>query len=328
MLIVRIAFVGVSHWHLPLYLDPVLQIDGAVPVAVSDPDTLIAQRVAAGIGATAWDDWQKMCEAERPDLVFVLGRHSDMAEVADWLIGNDVPFMVEKPAGVSAAQVAALAEHARRKEAFAAIPFVFRNSPLIELVRAESGGDPALHMAFKFVAGSVQRYRDAGCEWMLHRPTSGGGCLTNLGVHFLDLAVLMLGSDVTVTAATMSTILDDLDVEDHAVVEVAGAQGRCLIETGYLYPAPHMAFDMHYSIRTASAHFAAQDATGISVIVDGRPPRFVEMPMSNPPYYPVFVRDVLDRLSQGHQPLAGLEDMAAVARLLESAYRLSPLPGA
>ena len=39
----KIAFAGVSHWHVPLYLTKMPQ--GAV-VAVSDPDAAIAQRFA------------------------------------------------------------------------------------------------------------------------------------------------------------------------------------------------------------------------------------------------------------------------------------------
>ena len=34
----KLAFIGASHWHLPLYLDPALEINGVQVVGVSDPD--------------------------------------------------------------------------------------------------------------------------------------------------------------------------------------------------------------------------------------------------------------------------------------------------
>jgi len=40
----KLAFIGASHWHLPLYLDPALEIDSAGIVGVSDPDAAAPQR--------------------------------------------------------------------------------------------------------------------------------------------------------------------------------------------------------------------------------------------------------------------------------------------
>jgi hypothetical protein len=33
----RVAIIGASHWHLPLYLEPLLEVPGAKVVGVSDP---------------------------------------------------------------------------------------------------------------------------------------------------------------------------------------------------------------------------------------------------------------------------------------------------
>ena len=34
----RIVLIGVSHWHTPFYLDPLLTMPGMSVVGVSDPD--------------------------------------------------------------------------------------------------------------------------------------------------------------------------------------------------------------------------------------------------------------------------------------------------
>ena len=34
----RVVFIGASHWHLPLYLEPALAVPGVELVGMADPD--------------------------------------------------------------------------------------------------------------------------------------------------------------------------------------------------------------------------------------------------------------------------------------------------
>jgi predicted dehydrogenase len=321
----RIAFTGVSHWHLFHYLDPVLELPDATVVGVSDPDLAVAQEVADRTGSKAWADWRELISETAPDFVFVLGRHGDMAEVCRQLIEQKIPFAVEKPAGLDSLEVDVLARLAAENGAFAAVPFVFRQSQMLDVVHEIALEDAPLYMSYKFVAGSFDRYRN-GSDWMLERKTAGGGALINLGVHFLDLSRHLMGPDISVVGSMMSNALAGLDVEDHAAVLMRSGSGGALVETGYIYPAPHMTFDMHFSIRTGRHHIAAKDGTGIQIITDGKAPVFHPMPMTNVEYYPLFVADVLERVLHGEKPVADLSDMASVMTLLEAAYAMSPLP--
>ena len=40
----RIVFIGVSHWHAPLYYGPAARLAGVEIVGVSDPDVGVAER--------------------------------------------------------------------------------------------------------------------------------------------------------------------------------------------------------------------------------------------------------------------------------------------
>ena len=325
----RVAFVGVSHWHLPLYLEPARALADVEIVGMSDPSAAVAEAAAARVGCPAFADPGALLERTRPEFVFVLGRHCDMAETARALIERAIPFAVEKPAGISAAEVEDLAARARRARAFAAIPFVFRQSQLFDTIREIAAGEAFRYLAFKFIAGSNDRYRAAGCQWMLERATAGGGTMLNLGVHFLDLSrVLFAPVAPVVIGAAMSNALDGLDVEDHGLVLLRAGMGVCSIETGYSYPAAHTRFDQHFSIRTERHYFVVRDAEHLEIVDLAQQREVRAIPTTNVPYYPGFVRDVLARVASGQPPAADLDDMAATMRLLEAAYALAPLPAA
>jgi predicted dehydrogenase len=315
----RIALIGVSHWHTPFYLDPLLAMPDVSVIGVSDPELTRAGELATKAGCPAFTDYLEMCTRLKPDFVFALGRHCDMADEARFLIGQRIPFAMEKPCAITAADAHDIAARAAAAGVFAAVPFVIRYSPLIETIR--SFGETPQYIVFKFVGGMVDRYHEQRVEWMLHRATAGGGPLINLGVHFLDLCrVLLPDTKLHVVGATTSNHFAHLDIEDHAMVLMQGDGAMCSVETGYLYPAPNSVFDLHYSIRTPSRYFAARDNQTLEIVDNSRRREVRSMPLTNSFFYPTFVEDTLRRLSRGDKPIADLADMAAAMDLVEGAY--------
>ncbi len=266
-----------------------------------------------------------MCAALKPDFAFALARHCDMAELARFLIDQRIPFAMEKPCAINAAEAADIAARAAAAGVFAAVPYVIRYSPLIDTILSKN--EPIEYAMFKFIGGMVDRYRQQRVEWVIDRRTSGGGALLNLGVHFLDLCRVLLPPDaeLTVSAAMMSNHNAHLNIEDHAVVLLQGGGARCMVETGYLYPAPNSVFDLHYSIRTQGHYFAARDDGTLEIVTNDRRRGTQAMKLTNVHFYPTFVRDTLRRLQDGRPPIADLTDNAAAVTLVEAAYTLSPL---
>jgi predicted dehydrogenase len=161
---------------------------------------------------------------------------------------------------------------------------------------------------------------------VIDRSTSGGGPLLNLGIHFVDLCRVLLGdAELTVAGAMMSNRAAGLTIEDHAVMLMRGKGASCMVETGYLYPAPNSVFDMHYSIRTEKHYFAARDNSTLEIVTNDRQRTTREMKLTNTFFYPEFVRDTLRRVREGRPPIADLTDNAASVGLIEAAYALSPI---
>src|SRR3990170_2389779 len=107
----RVGFIGVSHWHAPLYYKPAARLTNVRIVAVSDPNLSVAETVGQELEARAFADYQELIEV-RPDFIFAFGRHCDMPEIASALIDEGIPFVIEKPAGLNFQQVSAIRDRA------------------------------------------------------------------------------------------------------------------------------------------------------------------------------------------------------------------------
>lgn len=315
----KLAFIGASHWHLPLYLQPALAVPGVRVVGISDPDAGFATTLAATLGCSGDTDFRALCHRTRPDFVFALGRHVDMAAQARFLIAERIPFAIEKPCGLDHAEVAELAGLEARHGSFAAVPLVFRNGDFAARL-VEMSADTIQYMSWRFVAGFASRYQDAGCQWMLDPALAGGGCTVNLGVHFFDLCLTLFGGDVRVRQATMSNAAWGHPVEDYSAVTLERGADLCVIETGYLYPAPTSTFDMHFAIRSRKHYLVAHDPQTVEIVDNGGRREMLTMATTNVPHYGTFVRDVLQRLRAGAPPRARIADMVPVMRLVGDAY--------
>jgi predicted dehydrogenase len=316
----KVVFIGASHWHLDLYLLPFLDVPGAELAGISDPDPAVVERLTAQLACEGDVDFRRLCRRVKPDFVFALGRHIDMPDEAAFLIAEGIPFALEKPCGLSQRDVAGLAEAAERSGTFASVPLVFRNGEFTDYLLQENAGSPFQYMTFRFIAGFPQRYRTAGCSWMLDPALCGGGSTINLAVHFFDLCRTLLGPDLRVLNATMANTAWGERIEDYSVVTFERKGALAVVETGYLYPAPTSSFDMHYALRSASRYLIAHDPQTVEALNDDGRSRSWSTVTTNVPHYRTFVFDVLDRVRTGKKPLATLSDMVPVMGLVEDAY--------
>jgi len=321
----KVCFIDVTHWHAPLFLPTLHETVGVAALSARNAQT--GPQVAARLGSRFYADWRDMLRKERPDFVFALGRHCDMAETARFLLEAGIPFAMEKPMGLNLQQVAELAELAAKKRAFVAVPFSIRLSPWVRKIKELEG--PAAdfsYATFRFHAGPVSRYYDNGNVWNLKRDEAGGGCLINVGIHFPDLYLHLTGKQPkSVYAYTRNQVWGE-EVEDFALVNVEMQDGAlCIIESAYVHAMTPRSPSIEFSLHSKRHQFRSLGPDNMLWVDRQGQHHDLQGPQGNSALYPAFVVDTIDALQSGRAPIAGIEDNLAALRIVDAAYRSAAL---
>jgi predicted dehydrogenase len=322
----RVAAIEVSHWHSlydAAYLRLLAGMDDVRLVGLHDPDAAVAADRAAALGGPpVFTDYRTMLEKTRPDFVVALGQHARMAETAHFLLDHDYPFMMEKPMGVRAADVEAIAAKVASKGAFVAVPLSQRYQPFVLRARrmlAEGRFGPLSHLYFRLNRPTSARYPGWGSSWMLDPALAGGGCLRNLGSHGLDLFLHLTGESAKVTGAQLSARVHGQRVEDYASVLLRSSSGILgTIEVGNT--VPYAGTDGEWKIAGRDAILILHHDDTLRLVTRDGESTLREQPAT---LYPDCVRDILDHFRRGGTPPISVHDLVPVVRLIDEAYALA-----
>ncbi len=326
---IRVAGIEVGHWHSlfdAAYLRHLVKMPDVALVAVQDRDGALARKRAAEVGnPQVFTDYVRMLEETKPDFVMALGRHRQMARIAHDLLDRRVPFLMEKPMGISADEVQSVAEKATRTGVYAAVPLSQRYQPFAirarELLAAGRFG-PLSHIYVRVNRPGPARYPAWDSGWMLDPAEAGGGCLRNLGPHGLDIFLHLTGEDARVTGAQISYRAHGQRVEDYASVLLRSSSGVLgTVEVGNGFP--RVGTDGEWKIAGRDAILTVKDNVMKLATAEGdevTPGTEIEAP-----YYTT-IRDALDCWQRGAPPPVGVADCARAVRLIDQAYALAGRP--
>jgi predicted dehydrogenase len=247
-----------------------------------------------------------------------------MPALGKLLVEARVPFLIEKPAGLTAEHVAALRDLAQSNGLHVGTGFNFRVADWFKRLLELTAGDPASVARFSFISGPPDRYRGLGCEWMLDPARSGGGCTINLAGHLIDMFRLFTGTEPEVSSALMSNVSWGEAIEDYSMIALRSARAAGIVETGYGYPGELGTFDQLFSLRTRQSYIVVRSDDVIE-ITDARTFQVERLhtPTGNFRWYPAFVAESLDRFERGLPPIADLDDLLAAMRVIDTAYAVS-----
>jgi predicted dehydrogenase len=192
--------------------------------ACYDVNESAALSVAASRGGTVCKSLEELLESA-PDVVVVATVHDQLAGLAEQALQSGAHVLVEKPAGVSSAQIDRLLECQRASGRLVKVGFNHRFHPGIARVAEEvhSGRHGRLlYLRARYGHGGRPGYDR---EWRAEPARSGGGELIEQGMHLLDLTHWLAGP-LALHSALLRTHFWDTPVEDNAALILGDAHSR------------------------------------------------------------------------------------------------------
>lgn len=321
---IRVAAIEVSHWHAvydAAYLRHLIAMPDVELIAIQDSNADVAAKRAAEVkNPPTFTDYRKMLATTDPDFVVALGRHRQMPGIAHDLLDQGYPFLMEKPMGIKAAEVDAVAAKAVKLGAFVAVPLAQRYAPFAKRARellAAGRFGPLSHIYVRINRPAPPRYQAWDCAWMLDPAESGGGCLRNLGSHGLDMFLHLTGESAQVTGAQLSRRAQDCPVEDYASVflrSTSGILGTVEVGNGF----PRDGTDGEWKIAGRDAILTMKDGVLKLATADGD--EIFPGTGITAPYFAT-LRDALDHWQRGEAPPIGVQDCARAVHLIDQAYQ-------
>ena len=182
-----------------------------------------AASLAADFGTTSVSSLEELLRMQC-DVVVVATTHDHLAELSCRALDSGAHVLVEKPGGVSLADVERIEAAARRSRRLVKVGFNHRFHPAIrQAVEAALSGDhgDVMFLRARYGHGGRLGYEQ---EWRADPRVSGGGELVDQGMHLLDISHWLLGA-LPLHSALLRTQYWAMAVEDNAMV-VLGKEDR------------------------------------------------------------------------------------------------------
>jgi predicted dehydrogenase len=291
-----------------------LNLERAKQLAAQSPDC----RATASV--------EEAVSAPDVDAVIVATLNASLAGIARRaaLAGKHV--LVEKPVGISVAELEELEEAARQQKVLVRAGYNHRYHPAclkaLELFRGGALG-PVMFVRGRYGQGGRLGYEK---EWRADPKLSGGGELIDQGVHLIDLAGIFLGEFVTVEGHT-ATYFWNMPVEDNAFLSLRNAQGQ----TAWLHVSCSEwknCFSLEVYGRDAKLHW---EGLGGSYGVE-RLAWYKMLPQMGPPETTIYeyprgdeswkleMADFFEDIRLGRPPVPGLKEAKATMAVVEKIY--------
>ena len=142
--------------------------------------------------------------------------------------------------------------------------------------------------------------------------------MTNLGVHFIDMALYLSGSDSASVLGSQFHYMNGYDVEDSAEAVCRLSSGASLVlQTGYAYPMDQEnKRDNRWNFTTKNGYYTIGDGQ-LESRVYGKKARTSLFDTDSDVYYPIYTVETLRQYMAGEKPAAGLEDMVRTRSVLD-----------
>jgi predicted dehydrogenase len=223
---IRLGFLGTGHIGRNR-MQAMLATGGAAAAAICDPNPEMAQQARALVPLAIQPESLDAMLALKLDGVVIATPSALHAEQCIQAFDRGLAVFCQKPLGRNAAEVQAVLDAAQRANRLLGVDLSYRHTAAMQAIRERIRGgelgqvfatDLTFHNAF-----------GPGAGWFWDPKLSGGGCLIDLGVHLVDLALWLF--DFPAVSDARATLLRDGrparpdEVEDYAVAELKLGNG-------------------------------------------------------------------------------------------------------
>jgi len=228
----RLGFVGLG-WIGRKRLDALAKGADITVEAVCDTQPqAVASAADAYPGALATHDFDKLLQADI-DAVVIATPNALHASQAIQAFEQGLSVFCQKPLALSSCDVQAVVDAARSANRRLGVDFCYRYVAGMQVARerirnGELGEPLFVDMKFHNAYGPDKR-------WCYDKRVSGGGCLLDLGVHLIDLAVWLLDiRNLNVVSADLFAAKEKQgrcgrdDIEDIALAHLQDERGAAL----------------------------------------------------------------------------------------------------
>ncbi|MDT0575836.1 Gfo/Idh/MocA family oxidoreductase [Croceicoccus sp. F390] len=224
----RVGFLG-TGWIGRHRMEAMIATGGIDACGIVEPSADgMAQARALAPGAQAFGDLAAMLDSN-PDGLVIATPSALHAEQALAVLDRGVAVFCQKPLGRNAGETRAVVAAAQRADRLLGVDMSYRLTAaaqaLAGLIRDGALGEIfAVDLTFHNAYGPDK-------PWFYDRTQSGGGCLIDLGVHLVDLALWLLDfPQVTAAASSLHAggrrlLPNATEVEDHAIARLDLASG-------------------------------------------------------------------------------------------------------
>jgi predicted dehydrogenase len=343
-----VALLGIEHPHSLAHLATLQQLPEVERILLWDTNAEALERARATQGAkvvAVSTDLDTILADPRLFACLAAVRNDLGPDIFLRVINAGKHLMAEKPVGRTAADAARIVEAARRAGVQLGVCYQNRYIPAVrearDFVRQGLIG-PLISVEMRLITTQVQ-FRDPK-HWLFRNEHSGGGILSWLGCHYIDMMRFLTGEEIVSVAAEVATRSgENIDVEDVAALSLrfeSGAVGT--LHCGYMLAQSgggyhnRTGYDTYVGVngRLGRFHWTTLNMPS-SLTVEtvhpawsGAPQRVFQYAYRDSPAYggvygENFMRDFfLAAQGKAEAPTRG-EDALAVARVVDAAYESS-----
>ena len=234
-----------TAWHVPGWIGRLADRDDVTRVYLSDPtgETESAAREAFGERlAGVFESPAALFQTARPDVAVVTLEPQHTPAACEAALDAGCHVLYEKPGAVTPEELWRLADKARAVDRQLVCAFANRAAPHIRYVR-QAVLDGLIGDVWSVNAVSVARdrlargWRDYGGGWLFDQ-ARGGGWLTFLGCHTIDVIRYVTGKEFARVTAFAGRVHDEpYEVDDtDAIAFTLSGGGYGTLLTGYELP--------------------------------------------------------------------------------------------